>query len=71
MTASRAKRPPDADPLMDTQQLSEFLQVPATTIKDWRRRGEGPAYIKLNGHMVRYRLSVVNAWLKTQTVGAA
>lgn len=72
MTASRGKRAPaEQDRLMDTKQLSEFLQVPERTIEDWRRRSEGPAYVKLNGHMVRYQMSVVDAWLKTQTVGAA
>lgn len=72
MTATRRKTArSENDRLMDTDQLSEYLQVPAKTIKWWRRRHEGPPFIKVNGRLVRYRLSAVDEWLDGQTVGAA
>lgn len=73
MTASRAKSAPsERDQLMDTKQLSTFLQVPVETVRRWRKQRpmEGPAYVKV-GRGVRYRRSVVEEWLDSQTVGAA
>lgn len=72
MTASRRKpRSTGTDPLMTTAEAAVFLNFPEATVKDWRRQRTGPAYIKINGAQVRYRVSDLNAWLDSQTVGAA
>jgi len=51
--------------LMTTEQLAEFLQVPLTTLYQWRHKGTGPRGIKVGKH-VRYRRADVEAWLETQ-----
>lgn len=66
---SAARKP--THPLMTTDEAATYLRFPAKTVKDWRRRGSGPAYIKVNGAHVRYRLEDLNAWLDAQRVGAA
>lgn len=61
----------DAQRLLTTLQLSEYLVVPVKTIRSWREHRQGPPYIKVNGRLVRYRVSAVEAWLDKQSVGAA
>lgn len=47
-------------------QLSDYLGVPVQTIYDWRSRKVGPPACKV-GRFLRYRESVVIAWLDDQT----
>lgn len=54
--------------LLTPPQLAERLQVSLYTIRRWRRTGVGPAYVRLNGNDVRYRIEDVDAFLKKQTV---
>ena len=54
------------DCLMTTEQLAEFLQVPLTSLYQWRHKGRGPKGIKV-GKYVRYRRSDVDAWLDDRT----
>lgn len=51
--------------IMTLQQVAEYLQVPVTTVYDWRTRGIGPKGSRV-GRYVRYRKSVVDAWLDRQ-----
>lgn len=50
--------------LMTVDQLAALLQVPRSTLWNWRYRGEGPPAIKVGKH-VRWIRSDVNAWLDT------
>jgi hypothetical protein len=40
---------------MTPKQASEFLSVPEGTLAQWRSQRRGPAFIKLEGRLVRYR----------------
>ena len=51
--------------LMTLTELSELLGVPMSTLYAWRYRGEGPAGYRIGRH-VRYRRSVVEAWIEDQ-----
>ncbi len=51
--------------LMTLVDLSELLGVPVGTLYGWRYRGEGPAGYRIGRH-VRYRRSVVEAWIESQ-----
>jgi excisionase family DNA binding protein len=51
--------------LMTLAELSELLGVPISTLYAWRCRGEGPAGYRIGRH-VRYRRSVVEAWIEGQ-----
>ncbi len=53
------------EPLLSITQLAEYLDVPVTTIYDWRTDGKGPCAIKVGGR-VRFALSDVQAWLRRQ-----
>lgn len=61
--------PEGTDCLMTTEQLAEFLQVPLTSLYQWRHKGLGPKGIKV-GKYIRYRRSDVNAWLDDRSATA-
>lgn len=51
--------------LLSIQEVADFLQVPVTTIYQWRYRGEGPRGIRV-GRYVRFQLADVLAWIDEQ-----
>jgi len=64
------KRPPagrwrEGD-LLDTKQVAEWLGVQRNLLEQWRHRGQGPAFIKTGGKLVRYRREDVEAWIEVQ-----
>jgi hypothetical protein len=67
MTASPDLTPPpslalDPDACYLPEQLAAYLQVSADTLETWRRRGGGPAYLKLKNGRIRYEGRAVLAW---------
>lgn len=52
--------------LLTTKELAKYLDIGESTLLQYRFDGTGPAYIKL-GHLVRYRISDVEAWLASRT----
>ncbi|MFA1701659.1 helix-turn-helix transcriptional regulator [Mycobacterium intracellulare] len=44
-----------------------MIGVGPDTLKMWRRKGIGPAYVKF-GNRVRYRVADIEAWLDAHTV---
>lgn len=50
--------------VMTIQELGEYLDVPVSTIYQWRAQGKGPRAAKLGRHL-RYRLKDVDHWLET------
>ena len=60
-----------ADPLLTIDQVAEWLQVPVSTLRNWRKKprraGDTPLpVIKVGGHL-RYRRADVEAWLDANT----
>ena len=53
------------EPLLTIEALSEYLEVPVTTIRDWRTDGKGPCATKVVGRL-RFATSDVLAWLQSQ-----
>jgi hypothetical protein len=51
-------------PLATPQQVSEYLQIPVATLKDWRVSGRGPRYRKV-GHAVRYLWADIDAYVES------
>jgi excisionase family DNA binding protein len=49
--------------LLNTKELAEYLGVAVSTIMHYRLNGRSAPYIKL-GHLVRYRIEDVDAWLE-------
>ena len=64
-TKSSMATPGSSERLMTLADLSELLGVPMSTLYAWRYRREGPAGYRIGRH-VRYRRSVVEAWIETQ-----
>lgn len=48
--------------LLTTNDLANILQIPASTIRGWRRTGTGPVGLKLGRH-VRYTREAVDVWI--------
>ncbi len=61
-----AYAPSVTDQLLTTAQVADFLQVPVSTIHQWRYRGEGPRAARVGRHL-RFRRADVDAWLDQQT----
>ncbi|WP_243657399.1 AlpA family transcriptional regulator [Parafrankia sp. BMG5.11] len=57
---------PAPDPLLTTRDVSGLLAVHEGTLRSWRSRGVGPQWFSLGVKVVRYRRSVVLAWLEEQ-----
>lgn len=49
--------------LLTLKELLEELQVPMSTFYDWRKKGTAPSCIKLPNGSLRFRRSVIDAWL--------
>ncbi len=54
--------------LMTTRDLAQKLGLSVSCLMQYRMRGTGPNYIKIN-RAVRYRPADVNAWLATKRHG--
>lgn len=50
-------------PFLTIQELAEHINVPRSTIYQWRYRHQGPDSLKF-GRTVRYRRDEVLAWLE-------
>lgn len=57
----------EPEPLLTTDQVAAWLQVPADTVRWWRKRGRGPVHLRIGRH-VRYRPADVESWLELQEV---
>ena len=53
------------EPLLSIEELADYLDVPVTTLRDWRTDGKGPCAIKVGGR-VRFATSDVLTWLLRQ-----
>lgn len=48
--------------LITINELSEYVNIPVSTLYSWRSRGLGPRAVKLGGQL-RWRLTDVDAWI--------
>lgn len=53
-----------SDKLMTIDELSEYLQKPVKTIRDWVYKKEIP-YLKI-GHSIRFDKKDIQSWLKNE-----
>ena len=51
--------------LMSVEDLARLLQVPATTIYQWKHRGEGPKPIRI-GRYLRFDPADVARWVEAR-----
>ena len=57
-------------PLLTIEEVAELIGVHSSTLRAWRRKGIGPAYIK-GPRIVRYSMAAVQEWIKTNTTSQA
>lgn len=55
--------PDDPNILLTEWQMSVLLNVSVRTAQDWRRRGVGPDFVKLE-KSVRYRRDILLKWIE-------
>lgn len=53
----------DSDRLVGAAEVALLYGIEPRTLADWRRRGVGPAPVKLTPRVIRYRLGDVRRWL--------
>jgi excisionase family DNA binding protein len=51
-------------------ELAEYLGISLATVRKWRFLKKGPPFLKLEGSLVRYRKSEVDAWLDSFSGGS-
>jgi excisionase family DNA binding protein len=49
--------------LLTPPEVATWLQVPLSTLRIWRHRGEGPPALKV-GRVLRYRQQDIETWLE-------
>jgi len=54
--------------LLTPAQAAEALSVPEGTLAQWRSQRRGPAFIKLEGRLVRYRVRDLESYIAGRVV---
>ncbi len=54
--------------LVTPAEAAAFLGIPPSTLAQWRSQGRGPAYIKLENRLVRYRIADLEDYLTRHAV---
>jgi predicted DNA-binding transcriptional regulator AlpA len=54
---------PTGDRLVSEAETAALLGIAPRTLQEWRRKGAGPAFIRLTGRSIRYRQADVLAWV--------
>lgn len=64
--------PHGLEPLLNVNELADYLGVPVSTIYDWRTNGEGPRAYRF-GKRIMFGITDIRAWMETkrEPVGAA
>lgn len=48
--------------MLSPAEVAEYIGVPLSTVRNWKRTGTGPPYHKIAG-LIKYRLSDVDDWI--------
>lgn len=59
--------PPCADEFLTEAEVAALLKIGRSTAERWRSTGEGPPWIRLGTHRVRYPRRGVMAWTTSRT----
>lgn len=57
------------DPLLDNNEMADYLNISPGTLNNWRTKGKGPEYLKINGKLVRYQKSAGDRYIKKSARG--
>lgn len=54
------------DTLLSTKQAAQHLGLQPETLMAWRSQKRGPAFIRLNGRTIRYRIDDLTAFINAK-----
>jgi len=54
--------------LLTPKEASELLGIPEGTLAQWRSQKRGPAFVKLEGRLVRYRAGDLESYVTARIV---
>lgn len=54
------------DKLLTVHELATYLRISKSSLDKYRLTGDGPKYIRVGRHAVRYRMSDVEAYLASR-----
>ena len=54
--------------LLTSSQAAEMLNLKTETLRKWRQAGTGPKWIRVNGKVLRYRLTDLLAFVSKREV---
>jgi len=54
--------------LINEQEAARMLSLATSTLRAWRFQGRGPAYFRIGGKAIRYRVQDVEAYLNDSMV---
>lgn len=49
--------------LLDTAEVAQILRVTSHTVREWRKKGDGPPWIRLPSGTIRYPRKDLEQWL--------
>lgn len=64
MNQEQPINPHALEPLLNINELADYLGVPISTIYDWRTNGKGPRAYRF-GKRIMFGVSDVRAWMDT------
>lgn len=56
--------------LLTTRQVAEMLNIKPVTLKVWRIRGQGPAWVKVGSKAVRYHMADIQDFIRSTSRAA-
>jgi predicted DNA-binding transcriptional regulator AlpA len=51
---------------LTSDEAADYFGISSATLRNWRARGDGPPYIKVNPRVIRYQLLELEAWMDTK-----
>lgn len=54
--------------LLSEKQAALYLDVSIWTLREWRRKRKGPAFIRLNAKQLRYHVKELDRFIEERTV---
>lgn len=63
--------PAGQEPFITSEELAAWLRIGESTLRQWRKRGIAPPHDELPSGAIRYRPSVVLAWIAASARTAA